>query len=119
MIDEAEAGSSFFRFKISPDPKTEDMKRDLFLQEITMKTLHELEKRLGKDVSWVGAIHDDHTPLRHMHVLAVIKGRLTPADFKAMRDIATTISVEQRKERDQQEELQKGKEEGRQWEQGY
>src|SRR5437016_1765946 len=29
MVDEAEAGSSYFRIKISPDPKTEDTKQDL------------------------------------------------------------------------------------------
>src|SRR2546421_7613252 len=53
MIDDAEKGSVFFRLKISPDAKTEDTKRDLFLQEVTMKTMQELEKRLGKEISWV------------------------------------------------------------------
>src|SRR6266699_6832819 len=60
MIDEAENGSIFFRLKISPDPATEDTKRDLFLQEVTQKTLDTLEQRLGTSVSYVASIHDDH-----------------------------------------------------------
>ena len=109
MIDEAEIGSIFFRLKISPDPATEDTKRDLFLQEVTHKTLDMLEQRIGKSVSYVASIHDDHTDIRHVHVLAVVKGRLYPEDFKAMRETATTVSVQQRKSRDQLSEQQKEK----------
>jgi len=119
MIDDAENGSIFFRVKISPDPATEDTKRDLFLQEVTQKTLDTLEQRLGTSVSYVASIHDDHTDIRHVHVLAVVKGRLNPDDFKAMRETATTVSVEQRQSRDQAEDLQKGKGEEKQWEKGY
>ena len=104
MIDEAENGSIFFRLKISPDPATEDTKRDLFLQEVTHKTLDTLEQRIGASVSYVASIHDDHTDIRHVHVLAVVKGRLYPEDFKAMRETATSVSVEQRKSRDKAEQ---------------
>src|SRR6266487_3194321 len=114
MIDEAENGSVFFRLKISPDPKTEDTKRDLFLQEVTHKTLDTLEQRLGASVSYVASIHDDHTDIRHVHVLAIVKGRLNPADFKAMRETATTVSLEQRTSRDQGVEQQQEKGEERQ-----
>lgn len=114
IIDEAESGSIFFRIKISPDPKSEDTKRDLFLQEVTQKTLDTLEQRLGTSVSYVASIHDDHTDIRHVHVLAVVKGRLYPEDFKAMRETATTVSLAQRKSRDLQAERQKEKGEERQ-----
>ncbi len=114
LIDEAESGSVFFRVKISPDPATEDTKRDLFLQEVTQKTLDTLEQRLGTSVSYVASIHDDHTDIRHVHVLAVVKGRLYPEDFKAMRETATTVSLAQRKSRDQLREQQKEKGEERQ-----
>ena len=114
MIDEAENGSVFFRLKISPDPATEDTKRDLFLQEVTHKTLDTLEQRLGTSVSYVASIHDDHTDIRHVHVLAVVKGRLNPADFQAMRETATTVSLAQRKSRDQLREQQQEKGEERQ-----
>jgi hypothetical protein len=110
----------FFRLKISPDPKTEDTKRDLFLQEVTHKTLDTLEQRLGTAVSYVASIHDDHTDIRHVHVLAVVNGRLFPADFQAMRETATLVSKEQRLERDQRRDearsdQQQGKE-GSVWE---
>ncbi len=45
MIDEAEKGSLFFRFVISPDPKQEDTQRDLHLREVTEQTMQTLEHR--------------------------------------------------------------------------
>src|SRR5712691_13571526 len=53
MIDEAEKGSLFFRFVISPDPKREDTDKDLFLREVTEKTMLRLEEHIQKEVSWV------------------------------------------------------------------
>ena len=38
LIDEAPKGSIFYRFVVSPDPKKEDMRRDLHLREVTEKT---------------------------------------------------------------------------------
>src|SRR5437764_8838923 len=46
MIDEAQKGSYFFRFVISPDPAQEDTQRDLFLRDITEHTMLGLENRL-------------------------------------------------------------------------
>src|SRR2546423_8940016 len=96
MIDEAEKGSVFFRFVISPDPQGEDTDKDLFLREITEKTMLSLEDRLHKPLQWVAAEHNDHAPHRHIHVVAVLPGRLFPQDFQAMRQIATEVSLEQR-----------------------
>src|SRR2546427_6437930 len=64
MIDEAEQGSNFFRIILNPDVQTEDTKRDLSLREVTQRTIHGLEERLHKAVSWVAVVHDDHTPQR-------------------------------------------------------
>src|SRR5438270_9411266 len=55
LIDEAEKGSFFFRFVISPDPKQEDSGKDLFLREVTEQTMLRLEEHLHKEVSWVAA----------------------------------------------------------------
>src|SRR5438128_2184431 len=55
MIDEAEKGSVFYRFMISPDPKQEDSKRDLSLREVTEKTMLSLEEHMHKQVQWVAA----------------------------------------------------------------
>ncbi len=100
MIDSAAEGSSFFRFVLSPDPNKEDTLKDLALRDITKLTMETLEERIGKSVSWVAAIHADHAPHRHVHILAVIEGRLQAQDFQALRKTATTASVQQRQELD-------------------
>jgi hypothetical protein len=115
MINQAEEGSTFFRVKISPDPGKEDTRRDLLLREITQKTM-DIEQRIGKPVSWVAAVHDDHTNIRHVHVLAVAKVRLLPV--QEMIQEATQVSVEQRRELDltREHNQQEQKREGEQWE---
>src|SRR2546423_5657586 len=100
MIDEADKGSLFFRFVISPDPKQEDTEKDLFLREITEKTMLRLEDRLHREVPWVAATHDDHAPHRHVHIVAIVPGRLQVHDFQALRQTATGAALAQRKELD-------------------
>src|SRR6266480_7033792 len=116
MIDEAEKGSLFFRFVISPDPKGEDTGKDLFLREITEQTMLRLEEQLHRAVSWVAAEHDDHAPHRHVHVVAVVPGRLQVQDFQAMRQAATAAALAQRHERDLVREQQEQGREEAQWE---
>jgi hypothetical protein len=114
MIDQAEAGSTFFRVKICPDPVKEDATKDLLLREITMQTMA-LEEQLGTPVMWVAAIHADHTDKRHVHVLAVAKARLLPA--QVMIHTATQACLEQRRELDLLREPQQAKaREGDEWE---
>src|SRR5437588_5471819 len=96
LIDEAEKGSLFFRFVISPDPTQEDREKDLHLREVTEQTMLRLEERLHKEISWVAAEHDDHAPHRHVHVVAVVPGRLQVHDLQSLRHEATTACVEQR-----------------------
>ena len=114
MIDEAQEGNIFFRFVLSPDPNKEDSEHDLHLREITRSTMNTLEERLGKPVSWVAAIHADHVPHRHVHIVAVIDGRLQKNDFPALTKAATEASLEQRHEldaaREQKERESKQKE---------
>jgi hypothetical protein len=112
MIDEAEKGTVFFRIVISPDPAKEDAERDLQLAEITAQTMVHLQDRLHKAVPYVTVEHDDHAPHRHVHVLALVKGRLNTQDFQALRDTATEAALFQRQERDQQQGQQQ---EGGQW----
>src|SRR5438270_1535191 len=116
MIDEAQKGSYFFRFVISPDPKTEDTERDLFLREITEQTMLGLEDRLRRHIQWVAATHDDHAPHRHVHIMAILPKKLQVHDLKALRSIATEEALGQRRERDlvkegQQKWEEQGKEE--------
>jgi hypothetical protein len=100
FIDEAEEGSLFYRFILSPDPKLEDTRRDLHLRDMTEKTIQALERQLKQEVQWVAAEHDDHAPNRYVHVVAVVKGKLHTRDFEAMRQRATEAALFQRKERD-------------------
>ncbi|MCA1604652.1 MAG: hypothetical protein LC775_04055 [Acidobacteria bacterium] len=100
LIDEAPKGSIFYRFVVSPDPKKEDMRRDVHLREVTEKAMQALRDRLKQEVAWVAAEHDGHAPNRHVHVVAVVKAGLHPRDFQAMRERATEASLFQRKEHD-------------------
>jgi hypothetical protein len=115
MIDKAEKGSVFFRIVISPDPATEDTQKDLALAELTAQTMLHLADRLTKAVPYVAVDHDDHAPHRHVHVLALVKGRLNPQDFQAMRETATEAARVQRQERDVAREPQQQQQEGGQW----
>jgi hypothetical protein len=116
LIDDAEQGSIFFRFVLNPDPEREDTRYDLDLRALTEQTMHVLTEKFHQRqqiVQWVAAVHADHTELRHVHILAVVPGRLTVQDFDHMRDTATTASVEQRRELDRGfANQQQGKEAG-------
>lgn len=116
MIDEAQEGSIFFRFVLSPDPNKEDSEQDLHLREITRSTMNTLEERLGKPVLWVAAIHADHAPHRHVHIVAVVDGRLNKQDFPALTKAATEASLEQRRELDLAREHRQRERGDAQWE---
>jgi hypothetical protein len=101
MIDDAQKGTLFYRFVLSPDPKREDRYKDLDLSEITIHTMLALEERLGKQIQFVATMHDDHSPHRHVHTLALVQGaRLTREDFRALREEATERALSQRRLRD-------------------
>src|SRR4051794_14899450 len=61
LIDEARRGATFFKLVVSPDPKREDIGKDLDLWRLAVQTLHALQTRLGKPLSFVGVEHNDHT----------------------------------------------------------
>jgi hypothetical protein len=113
MIDAAEKGTVFFRFVISPDQQTEDTAKDLHLQALTEQTMLALEEHLQKRVPFVAAVHDDHTELRHVHLVACVTSRLGKEHFQTMRDAATNTGLQQRQERDVMRQQQQ--QEGGQW----
>src|SRR5579871_3960609 len=100
MIDESQKGSYFFRLVISPDPQKEDSGRDLSIREIAEKTMQSLEDKFQRQLQWIGAIHADHAPHRHVHLVAVLPGRLQVQDFAQLRSIATSVALEQRRQLD-------------------
>src|SRR3954447_1122578 len=97
MIDEARKGSLFYRFALSPDPKKEDTGRDLDMRDITFQTMQALEERVGQPVLWVAAVHADHAPHRHIHIVAVLPKRLFVKDFQRLRGRAGQACREQRR----------------------
>jgi hypothetical protein len=117
MLDEAHKGSVFYRLVINFDPATEDTYKDISVREITEQTLLSLEESIRKQVQWVAATHADHTPLRHVHVVAILPKRLQVHDLYALRQIATEAALAQRREKDRALERRQPAQEGAQWEQ--
>jgi hypothetical protein len=97
MIDQAGKGSFFYRLVLSPDPVEEDTRQDLDMRALTQHTMQVLDTRLNNALVWVGALHADHAPHRHVHILAVSPRRLTVRDFARLRLTATRESVAQRR----------------------
>jgi hypothetical protein len=112
MFDEAQKGTNFFRFVISPDPKREDKFRDLHMREIAKKTIQHLEEKLSLqgEIQFVAAIHNDHTWIRHIHAIALVPKRLTKEEFQVFKDLwqaATEEAQSQRQQLDQVREAQR------------
>ena len=97
MIDQAGKGSFFYRLVLSPDPVEEDTRQDLDMRALTQHTMQILDARLNNALVWVGALHADHAPHRHVHILAVSPRRLTVRDFARLRLTATRESLAQRR----------------------
>jgi hypothetical protein len=71
------------------DPIKEDTYKDLDLQHITRKTMLALQAVLGIHPQFVATIHNaDHTPLRHVHGIFLVPGRLSRQQFQALRKTA-------------------------------
>jgi hypothetical protein len=96
--DAAKQGRFFYRLKFSPDPIKEDAKRDLNMQKLTRQMMLRLEKRLKTTIPWAGALHDDHTDNRHVHILAAIPRRLKKYELEALINEATALCREQRRD---------------------
>jgi hypothetical protein len=103
IIDTAPKGTRFWRIIISPDPQTEDTKKDLNLRQITKDTVSYLEKRFKRDVVFVAAEHAaDHTDKKHIHSIVLLRWeeRLYVPHLLALIDSATESSLSQRFARD-------------------
>jgi hypothetical protein len=67
------------------------------MRELTLQTMQVLDARLNKALVWAGALHADHKPHRHVHILAVSPRRLSVKDFARLRLEATRESLSQRR----------------------
>ena len=81
--------------------------------------MEEVAERTGKPVAWVATTHADHAPHRHVHVVAVVAGRLSREDLRSLTDRATQECREQRFERDAVRAAQRAREEEQQWDWGF
>jgi ribosomal protein S27AE len=100
LIDAARRGTVFFRIMLSPDPRSEDRFKDLNLRELTEDALLYLQKQLQKEIHFIAAEHADHRPHRHVHLVALIQGKLTKEDIQALRSFVTDSARQQRQELD-------------------
>jgi hypothetical protein len=97
FVTEAPKGTYFYRLRLSPDPKREDVKRDLNMHKLTRHMMKRLDKRLKTSLSWAAAVHDDHTDIRHVHILAAIPKHLQTYDLEFLIREATANSHVQRR----------------------
>jgi len=97
FITDSPQGTYFYRLKLSPDPKLEDVKRDLKMEKLARALMKHLEKRLKTPIPWAAALHDDHTDIRHVHILAAIPKHLQEYDLEFLIREATALSLSQRR----------------------
>lgn len=56
-----------------------------------------MEDKFGEDIDYVAALHADHAPHRHVHVVALVPGKLTKKDLAIMRGRGQVAAYQQRK----------------------
>jgi hypothetical protein len=98
MIDAARRGATFFKFVLSPDPNKEDPFKDLDLWELTRNSIGKIQTRFGP-LPFVGVIHNDHTPLRHVHGFFLVPGRLSRQEFASLKKLWKIASFEAARQR--------------------
>src|SRR2546430_13562590 len=100
LLDQAKPLDRLYHLVISPDPATEDRRRDLHLRLLTEETLRSLSQHTGQVIRWVGVVHADHAPHRHIHVVAIVPTRLDRRALASLRECATQACQLQRRELD-------------------
>jgi hypothetical protein len=100
MID-AQKGVTYFRVVFNFDAKREDTRKDLNLRDITKQAILALEERLQRTIRFLAVEHNDHSPLRHIHAIVMMKlargERVLKEDWKVCREVATAQALMQRR----------------------
>ena len=98
---DAAAGYDLFHLKLNFHPEREDRRKDLNLRDITRQSMVALEKRLQRPIRFLAVEHHDHTALRHIHALVLVKlsrgERIGREDWKVCREAATEQASLQRR----------------------
>jgi hypothetical protein len=116
FIDDAPKGTHFYTIIINPDPEKENTHKDLDMRQIAITTMQSIEAIVQIPVTWIAAIHDDHTDKNHVHALAAVNRRLDTPELHRVREVTTQACLEQRKELDRALSRQAREREGEGWE---
>jgi hypothetical protein len=49
----------------------------------------------GRRLFFVAAVHNDHTPIRHVHEVFLVQGRLSREHFRLLQEVARAESTRQ------------------------
>ena len=103
QIKTAPPNTYFWRMKLSPDPNGENVEKTLDLWELTRDAVRWLEERLDRrgEIGLIGAEHDDHTEIAHVHAILLIKRRgrekiLTKDDINEFREAVAQMALEKK-----------------------
>ena len=98
---DAGGGMTYFHLKVNFHPKQEDTRKDLNLRDITRQSIAVLEERLQRTIRFLAVEHNDHTDLRHIHAIVLVKlrrgERIGREDWKVCREMATEQARLQRR----------------------
>src|SRR3954469_14207614 len=108
MINTASKSTYFFRWILSPDETEENKEKDLDLWKLARDGVRWLEERLHREgeIQLIGAEHNDHTQIPHIHAILLIERRgrekiLTGKDLDAFRKAIHQMALDQRLTREQ------------------
>ena len=110
-------GMTFFHLKLNFHPEREDTRKDLNLRDITRQSIMALEERLQRPIRFLAVEHNDHTDLRHIHAIMLVKlrrgERIGIEDWKVCREKATEQAALQRRALDAVMRVQKDRQQGK------
>ena len=89
------------------------------MRKLTRQMMKQLEKRFKTTIPWAGALHDDHTDIRHVHILAALPRRLKKHELEALIREVTTLCQEQRRQLEPEKERAQWQETARQLRTAY
>jgi hypothetical protein len=103
LLESASRNTYFWRMRLSPDPNGENAEKTLDLWELTRDAVRWLEERIGREgeIGLIGAEHDDHTEIAHIHAILLIerKGRekiLTKDDINEFREAVAQMALDKK-----------------------
>jgi hypothetical protein len=103
LLDTSSPNTYFWRLKLSPDPNGENAEKTLDLWELTRDAVRWLEERLDRrgEIGLIGAEHDDHTEIAHIHAILLIERRgrekiLTKSDINEFREAVAQMALDKK-----------------------